>query len=236
MSLKANSSDTIATEGGINVEATSFTLTTGAFDTKTSGDKVPLVIDYDNSAKLEVVTAYIDGTAVTSMVRAQDGTAAAAHSQGANICIGSVPSVWDYYIKNDSSIKSIDDAWTSFTPTWTGSVTNPAIGNGTLTGAYIQIGKTVIYKGKMTAGPTTTFGSGDYRMSLPVTAKENLGIGSAYFLDTGTAQYSAGCRIAATTYIVFPYHAGSYVARSTNPFTWASDDMIEWTITYEAAS
>jgi hypothetical protein len=103
MALKANQTDSIATAGGIDTDDTAFTLTTGAFDTKTSGDKVPLIIDYDNTAKLEVVLAYVNGTAVTAMVRAQDGTAAVAHSQLAKVCIGSVPSAWDYWIKNDSS-------------------------------------------------------------------------------------------------------------------------------------
>ena len=101
MSLKANQSTTISTEGGIDADDTEFTLTTGAFDNKTSADKVPLIIDYDNSAKLEVVVAYVNGTAVSGMTRAQNGTAAAAHSQGANVCIGSVPKAWEYWLRND---------------------------------------------------------------------------------------------------------------------------------------
>jgi hypothetical protein len=107
LSLKANQTDTIATAGGINNTATSMTLTTGAFDNKTSGDKVPLVIDPDNAAKLEVVTAYISGTAVTSMVRGQNGTAATSHSQGATVIIGSIPAAWEYWFKNDLASSSL---------------------------------------------------------------------------------------------------------------------------------
>ena len=41
------------------------------------------------------------------------------------------------------NLKAIGDAWTSFTPTWTGVTTNPAIGNGTLNGQHMVVGKFV---------------------------------------------------------------------------------------------
>jgi hypothetical protein len=51
-----------------------------------------LVIDYDIAAKREIVKCAIDGTAVTSIDRAQDGTAAVAHTSGAKIIMAFVPS------------------------------------------------------------------------------------------------------------------------------------------------
>ncbi len=87
-SLLAFKSDTLAAD--ITDSANSMTLTTGAFGTPT-GEQM-LVIDYNIAAKREIVKCAIDGTAVTSMTRAQDGTAAVAHTSGAKIIMAFVPS------------------------------------------------------------------------------------------------------------------------------------------------
>lgn len=87
-SLQAFKSDTLASD--ITDTASSMTLATGAFGTPT--DEQMLVIDYDVSAKREIVKCAIDGTAVTSMDRAQDGTSAVAHSSGAKVIMAFVPS------------------------------------------------------------------------------------------------------------------------------------------------
>lgn len=87
-SLLAFKSDTLASD--ITDSANSMTLTTGSFGTPT-GEQM-LVIDYDIAAKREIVKCTIDGTAVTSIDRAQDGTAAVAHSSGAKVIMAFVPS------------------------------------------------------------------------------------------------------------------------------------------------
>ena len=79
--LQSFAEDTLASD--ITDSSTSMTLTTGNFGTP-SGEQM-LVIDPDVSAKREVVKCAIDGTAVTSIDRAQDGTAAVAHTSGAKI-------------------------------------------------------------------------------------------------------------------------------------------------------
>lgn len=87
-SLLAFKSDTLAAD--ITDSANSMTLTTGSFGTPT-GEQM-LVIDYNIAAKREIVKCAIDGTAVTSIDRAQDGTAAVAHTSGAKIIMAFVPS------------------------------------------------------------------------------------------------------------------------------------------------
>lgn len=79
--LQSFAEDTLASD--ITDSATSMTLTTGNFGTP-SGEQM-LVIDPDVSSKREIVKCAIDGTAVTSIDRAQDGTAAVAHTSGAKI-------------------------------------------------------------------------------------------------------------------------------------------------------
>jgi len=57
--------------------------------------------------------------------------------------------------------------WSTYTPTWTGSTTNPAIGNGTLVGRYRRHGTTLHLRISVIPGSTTTFGSGVYTLGLP---------------------------------------------------------------------
>src|SRR5690606_3571292 len=45
-------------------------------------------------------------------------------------------------------------AWTAYTPSWTASTSNPALGNGTITGRYMKYGRTVWASIKLTTGST----------------------------------------------------------------------------------
>jgi hypothetical protein len=58
--------------------------------------------------------------------------------------------------------------WTTYTPTLTASTTNPVIGNGSITGRYMNTGATIFGEIRIIAG-TTGFnrGSGVYKVSLP---------------------------------------------------------------------
>lgn len=79
-------------------------------------------------------------------------------------------------------------AWTAYTPVWTAATTNPVIGNGTILGRYMKIGRTVIGHINLTMGSSTTYGAGDYSFTLP-------GAGAASGASlVGTAQLLAGSR------------------------------------------
>ncbi|MFD3925804.1 hypothetical protein [Streptomyces sp. NPDC058614] len=58
--------------------------------------------------------------------------------------------------------------WNSYTPIWTAATTNPAIGDGTLTGRYAVVGKVCHFTAFVVFGSTTTYGSGGYSLSLPI--------------------------------------------------------------------
>lgn len=85
--LQTNKSDTL--NGSISSGATSATLTSGNFGSP-SGTQL-YVIDYDN-ANLEVVSATVVGTAMSSITRNLDGTSAVAHASGAKVLCALVPS------------------------------------------------------------------------------------------------------------------------------------------------
>lgn len=102
-------------------------------------------------------------------------------------------------------INSMLAAWTSYTPTWTAATTNPVLGNGTLVGRYMKIGRTVQYHINLIPGSTTTFGSGGYSFDMPATSAN---AGASY---VGTAQILAGSRWAGQNVI-------SPNATTTSPF------------------
>jgi hypothetical protein len=109
LQLLAFKDDVLAAD--ITDSATSMTLTTGAFGTPTGQQY--LVIDYDIAAKREIIKCTIDGTAVTSVTRAQDGTSAVAHSSGAKVIMAMIPSHYNY-IANATT-----DGWIDALETWT---------------------------------------------------------------------------------------------------------------------
>jgi hypothetical protein len=57
--------------------------------------------------------------------------------------------------------------WDTYTPSWTGSGSNPSIGDGTITGHFRREGTTGEVRIHIEAGSTTTYGSGFYGLSLP---------------------------------------------------------------------
>lgn len=130
-------------------------------------------------------------------------------------------------------------AWTSYTPVWAAATTNPVLGNGTLTGRYMKVGRTTTVAIKLTMGSTTTYGSGIYRWSLPAAAAATEAVGTL-FIGDASAGYSTGIAyVSASNTDVTAYvgAAGSGAAVSgTVPQTFAAGDRIWITATYEAAS
>ncbi len=125
--------------------------------------------------------------------------------------------------------------WTLYTPAWTSTGTTPAIGNGTLAGRYInpQV-NLIVAEIRLVAGSTTTFGTGDWRLSLPVsasTAEQDYGTGSAYLLDSGTTERCGSCRVLTATTIGIYSPTGAVSA--TVPWTFANGDQVRLSISYE---
>ncbi|GGP56090.1 hypothetical protein [Streptomyces abikoensis] len=85
-------------------------------------------------------------------------------------------------------------AWSTYTPTWTATTTNPSLGNGTLVGSYLITGKICHVSIMLTIGSTTNKGSGAYRISLPVaTANTSCpGVLGASFSRSGSPNHGPG--------------------------------------------
>lgn len=101
---------------------------------------------------------------------------------------------------------SDDRAWTTYTPSWGGTVTPPAIGNGQVVGAYRKDGKSVAVRIHVVPGTTTTFGAGIYSLTLPtgltsiVTYEQIL----TCKIWTPGANYTGAAYIGANSTIVWP--------------------------------
>jgi hypothetical protein len=120
----------------------------------------------------------------------------------------------------------------SHTPTWTATSVNPALGNGTLIGSYVQIGSNCMFQFSLTMGSTTTFGTGEWEFTAPFTASKT-GVGSVWALDSGTAYYIGAAKIEATSNKIYIWtNAGVTGWSATAPFTWAADDRIEVGISF----
>jgi hypothetical protein len=133
-------------------------------------------------------------------------------------------------------------AWTSYTPVWTAASVNPVIGNGTITGQYKVIGKTCFVRGNVAMGSTTTFGTGEWYISMPFTASHADAIlMTANLLDNGTAWYNAtvnGARAGFNYKAAIQYQAVGGTANdinATQPFTWANSDRFLWNGSFEIA-
>lgn len=116
----------------------------------------------------------------------------------------------------------------AYTPTWGANVSNPTLGNGSLAGAYLKIGKLVVVSIQLTFGSTTTAGSGVYTFTLPGTAA-SAGSFWGLALDSGGARnYTTVGYFSDSTHIAGYAEGGNFVG-NTQPFTWANGDS--WQLT-----
>lgn len=130
-------------------------------------------------------------------------------------------------------------AWTTFTPTLTGTTTNPAIGNGSLTGAYSQQGKNVSVNIDVVIGSTTTRGVGAWLFALPVTPLASRWHSlSVSIVASGVADYVGTARIQGSTRVERTFIATSTAAQALShsvPASLPAGSHINITGTYEAA-
>jgi len=143
------------------------------------------------------------------------------------------------------SVTNYETAWTSYTPAWTtDGVTQPVIGDGSLTGAYKQIGKTVFVRVRLYYGTTTTSGTGTFYFSLPVTSSTSWGIQMPVsILDNGNAWYQATANgeyggFTTKTALIGQSAGGANSSQGvtgTFPFTFGNLDSIQFNGTYESA-
>lgn len=121
-----------------------------------------------------------------------------------------------------------------YTPTWTSSGTAPALGNGTLKGFYGTNGAIMIVTVELVMGSTTTFGTGEYYISLPRQSTNQIKtLGSALYYDNGVL-YKVGISAAdpGEAKLRFYSDAGATPVGQLVPFAWGNGDKLWATIQY----
>jgi hypothetical protein len=66
-----------------------------------------------------------------------------------------------------NALKALTEPWSTYTSTWGSSGSAPALGNGTIFGAYQQLRKLLVLNIGLSIGSTSTVGSGNYTFTLP---------------------------------------------------------------------
>jgi hypothetical protein len=129
------------------------------------------------------------------------------------------------------------EAWTAYTPTLGGFT--PGTGTPTA-GAFARIGKIVHFRAVWTYGSGSAAASARPTLTLPVTAANASGANvTAIFFDASPVNhYQAAAHQTSTTVItmgVLGTNGISNTASTTSPITWATDDQIILSGSYEAA-
>lgn len=127
-------------------------------------------------------------------------------------------------------LNAIDGAWTAYTPTWTSGGSAPALGNGTIVGAYNRVNSWIQLHVLLTIGSTSTFGTGTYRFTLPggwsLSNDRIFGVGFAF--DSSVTTYFLGGTVFSTsstaTIRVHNTATSGGVPTSASPMTWATGD------------
>ena len=142
-------------------------------------------------------------------------------------------------------------AWTTYTPTWIaegGGGTNPTIGNGSLTGRYLKIGRTVDWVIQLSWGSTSAAGGGggseNWMFGLPASPATGFTYRNASFdmFDNSTSLHYSGRGVYNTgsggvvKTIVSDRADLSGIWDSTLPVIFAAGDILYGSGRYEAAA
>jgi hypothetical protein len=123
-------------------------------------------------------------------------------------------------------------AFPTYTPVWTASVSNPTLGNGSISGEYHIDGKAVEITIILAIGSTTNLGSGTYAFSVPgalTLSQAAPYYGSALIRDQSAAAHTVAgvtpVSPSSPTTVELRYHGGNLVSGSS-PIALATGDFI----------
>jgi hypothetical protein len=156
------------------------------------------------------------------------------------------------YLKDDllylyAQALGSETAWSTWTPAVTATSVSPTLGTGPVQdGRYRQLGKLVIARATLKFGTSPTAGTGQYQVSLPVTARNAITssrIGTADLFDSSAGATWVGFATIngtdGTKATIYGASAANGSAQSAVgaavPWVWAASDEIHLGLFYEAA-
>jgi hypothetical protein len=170
------------------------------------------------------------------------------HNSTATINLGqdATDERWDTaYVKNLNTTNGTFEqgrsvaagVWQAYTPTWTGSTTNPTLSNGSLTGRYTLVGDTVTFQIRLVIGSSTTLATGNWFFTLPQTklgaVREAIGVMYAEEVGVGGGGGITFCESDQSTLYLQLFN-NTYVTEAA-PFAWGTNDFLTIKGSYEIA-
>lgn len=144
---------------------------------------------------------------------------------------------WNLMVANFSLMN-----WQTYTATIGATTTAPTVGAGSILGRYAQVGHTVHVKFDVTFGSGMTAGSGGYLFGLPLTASTaDVLFGHGRLFDSSSGNGAlVGANLSTSTSVGLQYAATTPTGTLSTvgaaaPWVWASGDLINISLTYEAA-
>lgn len=215
----------IDANGNGNVVPTTLTIESTVFHGTNS-------IDLGGNTRLVVINTSVSGGSPTTITGSASAKAMFINSFG--FTNSGVPSWWG--IGGSGVGADNDTAYpVAFTPEWTcTSGTQPSLGNGTLVGYYSQIGHEVHATIVLTAGSTTTFGTGAWAFSLPFPTADIVTQWGKVFMEphdgaslwTGFVYAQKNASIVNVTTTSGGTVNTADIISAGIPFTWASGDKM----------
>jgi len=205
-----------------NASATTITVNTGLF---AAGDIVTI---QNRGAGVCTITA---GTATVSTAN----SLALSQNQGGVL----------YFTSSGAAIFfAFASSTTTTYSSWTPTLTNLTLGNGTMTGKFTQIGKFVNASLQLVFGSTTSV-TGTMTFSVPTGASTantalNTVIGNVRMLDAGIQNYLGMVQLSSSSAVILvainasATYATVQNVNATVPFTWGTGDELQFSFSYEA--
>ena len=139
----------------------------------------------------------------------------------------------------------VDFLWSTYTPLFSADGGSPSVGNGSIAGNYILLGKFLVYAIEFVPGSTTNFGTGTMHFSMPVSGVAGwtmpLGVAQCYDVSTNNLLQPLVHQSPNTLYCHMQYPGATNnvgaltTVTSTQPWTWTTGDVIRITGMIKAA-
>lgn len=272
--IRSNSEFGLITDNPLTAGATTFNSARLALMPVVSAAHAVVTLDpraQNGEPEIVIITAHTAAATVATISRGAYGTVARSHPVNTEWIHAPVdedfievltsatrpsdPYGGQLIFETDTEIyvarNAANGAWVEALPigawqTWTPTLTNLTLGNGTTTARYTRFGRTIHYKFKFLLGSTSAVGS-DPSFTLPVAPNANYVIfadtmGLARLHDVGSGIFPGYVGPVGGSTVNFLYWSASgavtqdTLITATAPFTWANGDSLMAAGTYEAAT